>query len=136
MIKLCSGCRQADLKRKMVTLTTTLVGKTYSARVPGFICDNCGADEVGDYELYAFELSVAKKLLDAPELLGQAFRYCRRTYGLSRHNYAHHNSIPPEEIRRLEENNATVGGRIRGPIMRSIDEAYNKLGYKPDISVA
>ena len=135
MAKVCHVCKNGDVLDTCI-LTATIGNKTYAAQVRGTTCNKCGESSVGGYELYAFNIVVARMLLENPELKGEGFHFCRKTYGVSRENCARHNGITSDELKRLEELNAPVNVSMRRPIAHSIEQAYDALEYKPAVTVA
>jgi putative zinc finger/helix-turn-helix YgiT family protein len=98
----CPICNEGTMQPAERTLRAEVNGHVFIATVMGRRCDACNEGVIDGRDLEQFELAVASALADAGDASGEAFRYARKTLGLTAAELAAVLGVTPESISRWE----------------------------------
>jgi putative zinc finger/helix-turn-helix YgiT family protein len=98
----CPICNEGTLRPAERTLRAEVNGHVFTATVMGQRCDKCGEGLIDGHDVERFELAVARALADAGDTSGEAFKYARKSIGLTAADLASLLGVTPESISRWE----------------------------------
>lgn len=98
----CPICNEGTLRPAERTLRAEVNGHVFTANVAEERCDACGEGLVDGRDVERFELAVSRALLDAGDTSAEAFKYARKSIGLTAAELATLLGVTPESISRWE----------------------------------
>lgn len=98
----CPICNEGTLTPAERTLRAEVNGHVFTATVTGQRCDACNEGLVDGHDIERFELAVARALVDAGDASGDAFKYARKSIGLTAAELASLLGVTPESISQWE----------------------------------
>jgi putative zinc finger/helix-turn-helix YgiT family protein len=107
MMKRCVQCEaEGAIHKTHAEIDLEVDRRRYETTVPAERCSACGEDFFHILVLQAFELAVAKRILDGGSVSGPEFKFVRKSLGLRATDLGELLGVAPETISRWE-----TGGR-------------------------
>lgn len=98
----CASCGSETLKATRSTERRTVAGVEFAAEVDALECAKCGEVYVSDTALEQMELAIAAELGKLGRLVGEAFKYMRKSIGLRGIDLAELLDVTGETVSRWE----------------------------------
>lgn len=100
--KVCGLCNEGTWKRSELHYTRTVADVEFTATLPCETCTHCKESAIAVQTLEAWELAVAQQLGDLKIRTGDAFRFMRKSLGLSGVALANLLGVASETVSRWE----------------------------------